>query len=488
MARKQKTNVKLTAEVSKRNLRSSCNKNNNIATISTSKNVRKPAKRQLVKDLSPTPPEITIPTKTVTTVVQIQKTDPTDKIIPTDEQKQVTTEPIIAVVPTVELNLQKQKGDPTDPLIRIDERTPVTTEPVIAVVEEHKMDTSGPIITAVEQETPEVQDYSYTSVTSRIPFSPLTKKQKRSIMDEEYVHKKFRYRRYFEKQKFEQAVEKYRREAIQRFSNYEHDQCVQTCSDGLTRCLNAGNALSFHDIIDEESQLTKASSGTETADEGSSTITSSETEEQILLLYDRPNSADMRTLFHNLKMAGTCGKCSKNCVFKEPNKVTGKVFGYPCDICKSSTLVQVFNEIWLRDDIKSTELQMFDYNIYTYRRDRSLEASTFKRDGEVLIALWKTITSVRLSATQISNICLSKLRLTTSTSFIFATAYFPSLSMIQKSVEFTGNVENLAENYPEYKLCILGDFNLSNCQWSIDRLSSVATPLPGTSPNEVEFI
>ncbi|XP_072384044.1 uncharacterized protein [Diabrotica undecimpunctata] len=161
MARKQKTNVKLTAEVQKRCLRSSCNINNNNATIPTSKNVRKPAKRQLVKDISPILPEITIPTKTLTAVVQKQKTDPTDQIIPNDEQEQVRTKPIIAVIPTIELNLQKQKTDPTDPFFLTDEQIPVTTESVIAVVEEHKMDTSVPVVTAVEQQTIEAQEYVY---------------------------------------------------------------------------------------------------------------------------------------------------------------------------------------------------------------------------------------------------------------------------------------------------------------------------------------
>ncbi|XP_050507596.1 uncharacterized protein LOC114328461 [Diabrotica virgifera virgifera] len=137
------------------------------------------------------------------------------------------------------------------------------------------------------------KDYSYTSKpgTSRIPSSPLNKKQNRSIMNEEYIHKKFRYKRYFEKQKFEEAVEKYRREAIQRFSNFDHSYCAQTCSDGFTRCLNTGEAPNFPATIDEHSQLTKASSETDTADDRSSTLTSSETEEQMLLLYDEQNSA-----------------------------------------------------------------------------------------------------------------------------------------------------------------------------------------------------
>uniref|UniRef100_A0A6P7FB47 Uncharacterized protein LOC114328460 n=1 Tax=Diabrotica virgifera virgifera TaxID=50390 RepID=A0A6P7FB47_DIAVI len=127
MTRTKSANIKPAAEVPKRYLRSSCNQNNNNVTKAASNGVRKPAKRQLVKVLSLTPPVIKIPIKSITNDVQKKKTDPAVSIIPTDEQ------------------------------------IPVTTKRVIAVVEEHKMDTTEPVVTAVEQRIQEAQEYKISS-------------------------------------------------------------------------------------------------------------------------------------------------------------------------------------------------------------------------------------------------------------------------------------------------------------------------------------
>lgn len=44
----------------------------------------------------------------------------------------------------------------------------------------------------------------------------------------------------------------------------------------------------------------------------------------------------------------------------------------------------------------------------------------------------------------------------------------------------------LSEEYPEYNLCVLEDFNHPCCQWSNDNGLSMAVPVAGVSPREVE--
>lgn len=141
--------------------------------------------------------------------------------------------------------------------------------------------------------------------------------------------------------------------------------------------------------------------------------------------------------------------------------------------------ILVINETWLTGDIDSAELQMLDYNIY--RRDRSPETSTYSRGGGVLIAVRKTLTSTVLAASKNIEHLFVKIDIDNS-KFIFATAYFPPRSAPDKYMEFTETVDRLSEEFAEYSLCILGDFNLPYCRWSNDGMASAA----GAPPAEVE--
>ena len=147
--------------------------------------------------------------------------------------------------------------------------------------------------------------------------------------------------------------------------------------------------------------------------------------------------------------------------------------------------ILVFNETWLSNDINSAELQLFDYNIY--RKDRSSDTSSFSRGGGVLIAVRKIFASTVLSANNNIEQLFVKIE-TNNNKFILSTVYFPPRSAHEKYLEFAEGVENLYEEYPEYKLCILRDFNFPNCRWANDGLSSLPVALAGAPPNEAESI
>ena len=147
--------------------------------------------------------------------------------------------------------------------------------------------------------------------------------------------------------------------------------------------------------------------------------------------------------------------------------------------------ILVFNETSLTEDFRDSELQMFDYNIY--RKDRSAETSACARGGGVLIAVRKNIASRVLPANNSIEHLFVQIDMS-GEQFIFASAYFPPRSAFQKYVQFGESLERLSDEYPENKLCVLGDFNLPHSQWSKEDLASVAVPLPTAVPNEVESL
>ena len=68
---------------------------------------------------------------------------------------------------------------------------------------------------------------------------------------------------------------------------------------------------------------------------------------------------------------------------------------------------------------------------------------------------------------------------------IFSTDYFPSRCALLKYAEFCDNLDKLSDEFPDSHLCVVGDFNIPNAQWSSGDLASVASPV---LPNEVESI
>nr|CAI5824559.1 unnamed protein product [Callosobruchus analis] len=127
--------------------------------------------------------------------------------------------------------------------------------------------------------------------------------------------------------------------------------------------------------------------------------------------------------------------------------------------------VIVFNETWLTSDYHDSELNLYDYSIF--RRDRSSLTSAHNRgDIEQLFVL------VEVGATQ----------------YIIGTVYLPPGSSVDKYVVFSDNLESLYDEFPDCKLCIMGDFNLPNSLWSKEQFGSYATALASASHREVECL
>lgn len=155
------------------------------------------------------------------------------------------------------------------------------------------------------------------------------------------------------------------------------------------------------------------------------------------------------------------------------------------NVCYSQYHVIVFNETWLTSAYHNSELHLYDYNVY--RKDRSTGTSQHSRGGGVLIAVHKSIKSRALTSDQDIE-QLFVLVGTGENRYIFGTAYFPPRTTYHRYVMFGDNLERLSEEFPQCKICILGDFNLPHGHWTDGQLGSMVTALPMASPNEVESL
>nr|CAI5852710.1 unnamed protein product [Callosobruchus analis] len=147
--------------------------------------------------------------------------------------------------------------------------------------------------------------------------------------------------------------------------------------------------------------------------------------------------------------------------------------------------VIVFNETWLTSDYHDSELNLYDYSIF--RRDTSSLTSAHNRGGGVLIAVHKSLSSRILPSTQDIE-QLFVLVEVGATQYIIGTVYLPPGSSVDKYVVFSDNLDSLYDEFPDCKLCIMGDFNLPNSLWSKEQFGSYATALAAASHREVECL
>ena len=60
----------------------------------------------------------------------------------------------------------------------------------------------------------------------------------------------------------------------------------------------------------------------------------------------------------------------------------------------------------------------------------------------------------------------------------------------EKSIhaEFCGTLDRFSDGFPDGKLCVVGDFNIPNAQWSSGDLALVDSSVKSALPNEIESI
>ena len=71
---------------------------------------------------------------------------------------------------------------------------------------------------------------------------------------------------------------------------------------------------------------------------------------------------------------------------------------------------------------------------------------------------------------------------------IISTAFLPPRSSFIKYPEFCDNLDKLSDEFPDSKLCVVGDFTIPNAQWSSGDVASVASLVQLALSNEVESI
>lgn len=144
----------------------------------------------------------------------------------------------------------------------------------------------------------------------------------------------------------------------------------------------------------------------------------------------------------------------------------------------------VFVETWLNCEIKDSELDLTNYDIY--RADRNSEFIDRSRGGGVMICCGSELKSNVICC--VSNwFDLLIVRVTTEMcSFIICSVYMPPQSNLEKYENLCRIIEDNIEAFPDLKIWVFGDFNvpdwsenddcqqaISNCQFLISNTAAV---------------
>lgn len=169
--------------------------------------------------------------------------------------------------------------------------------------------------------------------------------------------------------------------------------------------------------------------------------------------------------------------------FQNVNKMSSKAIQFSNFILKTAFSIYVILETNFNNNILSNEFFTSDYVVY--RCDRSPTTSKKKTGGGVLIAVHNMIKCevISLASHRLEHICV-KIMSKNKTIFVYA-VYIPPNS----SFEIYSNcVATLEEIYnisrPEDSVVVLGDFNLTDVNWSYDE--DLQCMLPSSTLSDIE--
>lgn len=130
------------------------------------------------------------------------------------------------------------------------------------------------------------------------------------------------------------------------------------------------------------------------------------------------------------------------------------------------------SETWLNDHFSHSEVKFNNYEIY--RCDRDPVVSGRSRGGGVLIAVNSRLTSRGIPvASPLSSFDHVFVHLQVgNSSLLLGCVYIPPSSSLDTYVEHCSVVEGLVCRFPDSKIFIAGDYNLSDAVWSIDEEDS----------------
>ena len=127
----------------------------------------------------------------------------------------------------------------------------------------------------------------------------------------------------------------------------------------------------------------------------------------------------------------------------------------------------VLTESWLHPNVHTSELGLYNYNIFRF--DRCLSTSNCARGGGVLIGVKKNIASI-LITTPIINVEHIFVQFTISSfKYVIGGVYFPPNSPLDCYEQYISSVEQVLQQYPDHTYIFAGDFNLPDTSWSNDR-------------------
>ncbi|XP_031355114.1 uncharacterized protein LOC116179461, partial [Photinus pyralis] len=146
-----------------------------------------------------------------------------------------------------------------------------------------------------------------------------------------------------------------------------------------------------------------------------------------------------------------------------------KVKSVYCNSLSIDFDVIALTETWLTPEIASGEL--FDANIFTvYRKDRSPVTSVKVRGGGVLIAIKSTFKSLPLNVHQVSIVeeIWAIIDLSPQGTILVCCTYIPPNSDVAVYESHITSVESALDKFPEARVILLGDYNLTNTTWDSD--------------------
>ncbi|XP_053969185.1 uncharacterized protein LOC128870557 [Anastrepha ludens] len=146
----------------------------------------------------------------------------------------------------------------------------------------------------------------------------------------------------------------------------------------------------------------------------------------------------------------------------------------------------VLIETWLNENFFDNEF--FDPNLYhVYRKDRDVEKTGLCRGGGVLIAVQRkyssSLVSLKNNDTLLDQLCVS---VHGASNILICASYIPPSSIDTLYKAHVDNVLALTSNNGNF--CVLGDFNLSNIEWSSLDDSTALCPNNVSSISEIYLI
>ena len=132
--------------------------------------------------------------------------------------------------------------------------------------------------------------------------------------------------------------------------------------------------------------------------------------------------------------------------------------------------IVVFTETWLHDGFLNSELELFDFDIH--RQDRNPQNNPSTRGGGVMICTKKQLKAVPILLDNCAvELCGVRITLEHGNVVVIA-AYLPPVStnfssgdLISKFEALCKIVDNIQSMYPQDRMIVVGDFNLSKVQW-----------------------